>query len=96
MDHNQWHHYAMTVSTSVFIFYIDGIEVNSTTNNQLGNYIVSIDYVDLGRHRYDGITRGYFDGLIDDVRIYDRALTAEEIEQLFGGFDGEVNNCLPW
>ncbi len=32
-----------------------------------------------------GGTYGYFDGLIDDVRLYDRVLSAEEIENLYEG-----------
>jgi Concanavalin A-like lectin/glucanases superfamily len=30
--------------------------------------------------RNDGL---YFDGMIDDVRVYDRALTATEVQQLY-------------
>jgi hypothetical protein len=33
---------------------------------------------------YWGGYNGFFDGLIDDVRIYKRALTEEEIEDLAG------------
>ena len=78
-NYNEWHHYAMTVDSNDFIFYIDGVEVDKTTNNQTGNYITSIDYVYFGRHRYNGKDHGYFNGAIDDVRAYDRALTEEEI-----------------
>ena len=38
MDYNEWHHYAMTVNSNDFIFYIDGVEVNRTSNNQAGDY----------------------------------------------------------
>ncbi len=82
-NYNQWHHYAMTVDLNDFIFYIDGVEVDSIPNDQTGDYITSIDYVDIGRHRYFGQNKGFFNGAIDDVRVYDRALSAEEIEQLY-------------
>jgi hypothetical protein len=38
----------------------------------------------------DSLFPNYFDGTIDDVRIYDRALSANEIEQLYrnGLMDG--------
>ena len=32
----------------------------------------------------DAASSDYFQGLIDDVRIYDRALSEEEIGQLYG------------
>ena len=68
--------------SSDFIFYIDGVEVDRTVNNQLGDYVTSVDYVDIGRRRFNGVTRGFYNGSIDDVRIYDMALTAEEIYNL--------------
>ncbi|UCE98697.1 MAG: LamG domain-containing protein [Planctomycetota bacterium] len=82
--YGEWHHYAMTVDSEDFIFYIDGVEVNRTSNQQNGDYVTGIDCVDIGRHKY--ITyfvlrdTGLFNGAIDDVRIYDRALSAEEVQ----------------
>ena len=34
-------------------------------------------------HNYNGPTNWHFNGLIDDVRIYDRALTAAEVQALY-------------
>ena len=82
-EYGQWHHYAITVSSEYFVFYIDGLEVNRTENLQEGSYDVDIDYVDIGRRRYEGLNRGFFNGLIDDVRIYNLALTVEEVNQLY-------------
>lgn len=80
IDYGHWHHYAMTVNLTDFIFYIDGTEVSRTTNEQLGDYITSIDHVSIGRNRYEGANAGFFNGAIDDVRIYDRALSESEIK----------------
>ena len=81
-EYGQWHHYACTLSLDYFIFYIDGIEVDRVENLQEGDYNISIDYVDIGRRRFNGITRSFYNGLIDDVQIYNRALSAEEIQEL--------------
>jgi hypothetical protein len=78
-DYNEWHHYAMTVDSNDFIFYIDGAEVEKAPNIQTGDYVTSIDHVSIGRHQYEWADAGFFNGAIDDVRIYDRALSAEEI-----------------
>jgi hypothetical protein len=81
-DYNQWHHYAVTVDSENLILYIDGIVVSTAKNNQTGNYVSSIDYVDIGRHRNAGGNRGMFNGIIDEVMIFNRALTAEKIQVL--------------
>ncbi|MHC4069009.1 MAG: LamG-like jellyroll fold domain-containing protein, partial [Planctomycetota bacterium] len=96
-DYGEWHHYAMTVSLTDFVFYIDGVEVDRTTNNQAGDYITSIDYVDIGRSRYETTTSGLFNGAVDDARIYDRALSAEEVAQLWEeGLGGRAFNPEPY
>lgn len=82
MPYNEWHHYAMTLSADKFIFYIDGEMVGSESNLQLGNFTTSIDYINIGRERWSGSDRRFFNGLIDDVRIYDSALSAEQIQSL--------------
>jgi len=80
--YNQWHHYAMTLSGTTFDFYIDGINVGSLPNLQFGNFTTSIDYINIGRERWSGIDRRFFNGLIDDVRVYDTALSAAEVGAL--------------
>jgi hypothetical protein len=39
--------------------------------------------VRIGENPYNGIPNDFFEGLIDDVRIYDRALSAEEVQALY-------------
>ncbi len=82
MPYYEWHHYAMTLSGDTFIFYIDGVVVGSESNLQTGNFTTSIDYINIGRERWSGYDRRFFNGLIDDVRIYDSALSAEQIRSL--------------
>ncbi len=79
MDYHRWHHYAMTVDSEVFIFYIDGVEVERTPNQQSGDYITSIDHITVGQERYLGNDRRFFNGAIDDLRVYDDAVSADVI-----------------
>jgi len=76
----EWHHYAGIVSEESIIFYIDGNLIGSIENLQDGNYSTSIDYVDIGRHRYWNETHGLFEGYIDEVRIWNYPRTQEEIQ----------------
>jgi len=90
MEYGQWHHYAMTVGPDDFVFYIDGAEVAKTTNEQTGDYVTSVDYVYIGRHRVSGLDAGFFNGLIDDVRTYDVALSAGEVLGIYEERPGET------
>lgn len=71
----EWYHASATFDGSTAKIYVNGIEKNSTT--------VSIAYENnrvlmIGRYSAGDF---YFDGSIADVRIYNRALTQEEIAQ---------------
>ena len=50
----------------------------NVSTNHLGN----IDYAFIGRSQFG--EDPYFDGMIDDLRIYNRALSAEEIHDFTG------------
>ena len=70
---NTWSHCAMFINGTTISFYIDGISVGGG-NGAVGLPIVPQTYVgqrgDNGRHFY---------GSIDEVRIYNRSLSEEEI-----------------
>jgi len=80
----QWHLITSTWDGSVFKIYVDGELDNSNTSVPPG----FIDYCPGGTLRF-GIwwSQGQlpFQGVMDDVRIYNRALTAEEVWQLYQG-----------
>lgn len=69
-----WKHVAVTYDGTVLKFYIDGNEVGSTTTS--GNIAVSNNALRIGGNTVWG---EYFKGLIDEIRIYDRALSQPEI-----------------
>ncbi len=69
--YGEWNHYVGVISPTMIYYYINGIIVDSTANVQQGNYTTSIDYVDLGRHTYSGYPHAYFNGLLDEARIWD-------------------------
>ncbi|MCH8961884.1 MAG: hypothetical protein IH820_11330 [Bacteroidetes bacterium] len=60
-----------------------GLEVSGTTSTE--NIIsTAVNNATIGTKAYTGAPDpGYFEGAIDDIRIYDRALTEAEIEALF-------------
>jgi len=97
-DDDTWHHVVATIDRdSLAVLYIDGSEVNNADVSYLSSLDESnSEYLEIGR---EGVYDQYwFEGLIDEVAIYDRALTPEEIQQhyqdgLHGlGYDVE---CVP-
>jgi hypothetical protein len=74
-----WHHVAMTLSGGTLRGYINSIEVGSLT----GIGAITANGIDLAIGAYRDGNAEFFKGVIDDVRIYDRALTADEIETNF-------------
>ena len=79
MPYGEWHHYAFTVEPAKASIYLDGNLVNSSFHSQTGDYTEDIDFIDIGRHRYDSVDWGFFNGMIDEFRIWNKALSAEAI-----------------
>lgn len=81
---NQWHHYLGMKCGNEVSFYIDGVLAGTSNYNQTGDFITSIDYVSVGVHTHTlGSVRGLMNGYIDDVFIFNRCLTSDEIKDLY-------------
>ena len=74
----RWHHLAMTYDGADLKAYLDGRPVASKAVNR--KRVPGATPLHIGR-RQDGFN--YFKGTIDEVRLYDRALSAEEIKRCF-------------
>lgn len=83
----EWHHLAMTVNlaTATLTIYVDGIQMETTTMAypSFPNY----NRFEIGRlarrNNNNFAPVDPFEGIIDDVQIYSRALTAGEVDFLF-------------
>ena len=89
---NIWHHFVWVVPSianpkvSDVLIYMDGVLLSSirgycvsntiAINTQQGTPLI------IGKY-FDTILPGYFNGQIDDVRIYNRALSNTEIQELY-------------
>jgi hypothetical protein len=80
-----WHHFATTFNGSVGKLYWNGVEVASS------DYTESIPAADndfFGLGAYPSTTDWALDGNIDEVGIWNRALSAAEVTALYNGGDG--------
>ena len=86
---NTWTHVAMTFdsTTGQFVAYVNGQAVNSLTSP--GAIIATSRNVFIGRE--DSFIPRPFNGLIDEVAVYGRALTASEIQAINNA--GSAGKC---
>ena len=71
-----WHHIVGVREGSNYHLYVDGSYVDSTTG-----MTPSYEFVYIGKRA----SEHYFNGIIDEVRIYNRALAADEIKEHYEG-----------
>ncbi len=79
-----WEHVAVTLSGTTCSVYVQGAEAGKNTNVTLTpSSLGSTTQNWLGRSEY--AADAYLQGQLDNVRIYSRALTAAEVQQLYAG-----------
>jgi len=82
-----WYHIVGTYNGSIVKLFVNSVEANSAgENRQINGGLPTC----IGNVRYDCTSinpfnevNGYFNGTIDDIRIYTTALTLGEIQQLY-------------
>ena len=77
---NQWYHVVASVSSTNVKIFINGILDKEYSELSIGT-VSGVSHV-IGKH--SAVSSYYFNGIIDEVRIYNRALSAEEISDLYG------------
>ena len=71
---NTWTHLAATYNASALRLYVNGVQVGSLART--GSLAVSGNPLRIGGNN---IWSEWFNGVIDEVRVYNRALSASEI-----------------
>ncbi len=82
-----WHHVGMTIDQDgKLMLYIDGVAVRSATNAKSGNIQASGSFLIGARSSSAGSTL-FLDGIVDDIRTYQEALTPSRMSLLAQGSD---------
>ena len=76
INNNEWVHVAMTSKSGETKLYLNGVQIGNTDNTTY-----SAGALDTANSYFD-LAAGGFYGLMDEVRIYDRALSASEVASL--------------
>ena len=107
VDDSQWHHLAWTRGVGgAQVLYLDGLEIESGSYSSESIPVATFGRF-IGTYRmWDGAWRSPFNGMIDEVRIYDRVITPSEVAQLAGiqsvaslsvyGTPGEYGESQPY
>jgi hypothetical protein len=82
---SEWHHAVFSVNGGSMSAYVDGVQIGTTTFTESPSY--STEPIVIGREFEDSSSpqdgNRAFHGYIDDVRIYNRALPAGDVRQLY-------------
>jgi len=81
-----WYHLAITYKDGQQKIYIDGVE--KATLSRTGNLTLNNDSFQVGQDQ--GFSGRYFDGSIDEVRIFDRYLTQADVNTI----KNDTRTCL--
>ena len=91
----QWHHVAGTYDGATIFCYVDGVLAASTSASGGNNITTSTLPLYLGAELRDNADSGFFNGQLDEVEIFDRALTLDEITAIYiAGSNGKCR-CTP-
>ena len=77
-----WHYvlFSHNIINDKITLYIDGSEVKSSSDSA---FFSSDDKLSIGQEWDSGSPSDFFNGIIDEVRIYEQALTLGQIQQLY-------------
>ena len=75
----RWHHIAGQVAQNVWRIYVDGVLENSNTYAYSGGDLRTPEPMTIGTYTY--LTNFYFQGDLDEVRVWRTARTAADIQQ---------------
>ena len=87
---NNWHHVIVTYDGSVMKIYVDGVLDNSMNSGYIES--VSVDVL-LGAQFSDNVLGNFFEGGIDELKVWDMALSDSEVGQEYGSYDLVSDIC---
>ncbi|XP_022086853.1 uncharacterized protein LOC110977226 [Acanthaster planci] len=90
----EWHHAVMTYNGSQLLFYLDNQLQSGDHDCCHGDIISKNTPLTIGQAGV-GMSHEYFVGLIDEVKIFSKALSASEVDKMFTDpcFIGDVSPC---
>ncbi|MBK9308526.1 MAG: hypothetical protein IPM58_15925 [Nitrospira sp.] len=91
INDGNWHHVAVTIGSSGNSLYVDGVlatagqlsyDTGNASTQGFFNSVSGLDSMAIGRNQDSSGGKWYATGSLDDVRLYDRVLTTNEVANL--------------
>jgi hypothetical protein len=86
---DRWYQIALVQRASALELYINGVYDGQVSVSDLNAYYSGTDSPFIGKSKCGGVVH-YFNGAIDDVRIYNRDISASEIKQIYTNGSGAI------
>jgi hypothetical protein len=80
-EFSKWHHLVGIITASYFALYVDGVEVTAVSTGGYSQPTETTANLRIGTW-YNADAREW-KGRLDDIRIYDRALTSQEVQEIY-------------
>ena len=93
INDGSWHHVVLTrdATTDDYKIYIDGsLNASGLLEDPAGSGVIGNTYSSIGRIEDTGGSPEYFDGLLDEVRVYGSVLSDAEVTQIFN----DTHDCV--
>jgi hypothetical protein len=87
-----WHHLVVVYSSTGVVMYVDGV-IRSETSANGSSFTTESRGNQIGHSTEEVGGLRYFSGQIDDLRIYNRALTAADVAGLYNGGAGIAHSA---
>jgi hypothetical protein len=88
LSKGSWEHVALTFASGTVRFFVNG-QLEAEKEMGASAFNRTDDGIKIGEREYSSASND-FKGKIDEFRLYNRALSKTEIQQLYGGSDGET------
>lgn len=96
LSDGEWHHTCFSADRSGDVtFYIDGVDVGGADMSSSSGSLSNSNPFCIAANNCDSSLVNIFDGAIDEVRIYNRTITAEEVARLAKLTRPQVNVTAP-
>lgn len=82
---NEWRHVSVVINDGEGLMYVDGVHRASFSDLDM-NINLSDVFFTIGAANYENNIQRFYTGLIDDIRVYNRALSPGEVSELAGVF----------
>jgi hypothetical protein len=86
----QWYHIACVATPTQLELFVNGVSKGTETNSSL---TPSFERFFIGSRFYSSSTANFFDGDIDEVAIWNKALTLEDVQTIYNATNNNPGKC---